>query len=163
MRNHWTILSNTKMIMILELPQSLYSIVLLFAIYHINECSSFHMQQRPQSKKLINNNRKDSASNHPSLILFMGDHSAATLFEIGDTVTVVEDVIKAGRNLNGLSGTVIQTVSQCSFPIYWFTFLVIIDNPYILLQSYICFINYTHTRVSGKSAMLILRVVVLNG
>ena len=156
------------MIMILELPQSLYSIVLLFAIYHINECSSFHMQQRPQSKKLINNNCKDSTlsnlpSNHPSHILFMGDHSAATLFEIGDTVTVVEDVIKAGRNLNGLSGTVIQTVSQCSFPIYWFTFLVIIDNPYILLQSYICFINYTHTRVSGKSVMLILRVVVLNG
>lgn len=153
------------MIMILELPQSLYSIVLLFAIYHINECGSFHMQQRPQSKKLINNNRKDSASNHPSLILFMGDHSAATLFEIGDTVTVVEDVIKAGRNLNGLSGTVIQTVSHGMFMVHlpYHTYNSDCDNPFILSASILYFINYTHTRVSGKSVMLILRVVVLNG
>ena len=158
------------MIMILELPQSLYSIVLLFAIYHINECSSFHMQRpRPQSRKLINNNCKDRASNlssnYPSHTLFMGDHSAATLFEIGDTVTVVEDVIKAGRNLNGLSGTVIQTVSHGMFMVHlpYHTYNSDCDNPFILSASILYFINYTHTRVSGKSVMLILRVVVLNG
>ena len=102
--------------MLFEIPPQSLFIVLLFAIYHISKCGSFLMHQRHQSRKLINNNCKDSASNlsssnHPSHVLFMGDHSAATLFEIGDTVTVVEDVLKAGRNLNGLSGKVIQTVS----------------------------------------------------
>ena len=43
----------------------------------------------------------------------MGDHSSATLFQVGDTVTVVEDVMKAGKNLKGLSGTVIETWEKC--------------------------------------------------
>jgi len=43
----------------------------------------------------------------------MGDHSSATVFEVGDSVTVVEDVMKAGRNLRGLSGEVIETWEKC--------------------------------------------------
>lgn len=43
----------------------------------------------------------------------MGDHSSATLFQVGDTVTVVEDVFKAGTNLNGRSGMVIETWEKC--------------------------------------------------
>ena len=45
--------------------------------------------------------------------LFMTDHSSATLFSVGDTVTVIEDVLKAGKNLRGLSGTVIETWEKC--------------------------------------------------
>ena len=44
--------------------------------------------------------------------LFM-DHSSATLFEIGDTVIVVDDIMKSGRNLNGLSGKVTFTWEKC--------------------------------------------------
>jgi len=44
---------------------------------------------------------------------YMGDHSSATVFEVGDSVTVVEDVMKAGRNLRGLSGEVIETWEKC--------------------------------------------------
>lgn len=43
----------------------------------------------------------------------MGDHSSATLFEVGDTVKVIEDVIKAGDNLRGRIGTVIETWEKC--------------------------------------------------
>ncbi|KAL7530187.1 hypothetical protein ACHAXR_003351 [Thalassiosira sp. AJA248-18] len=43
----------------------------------------------------------------------MGDHSCATIFQKGDTVTVMEDVMKAGKNLKGLSGTVIETWEKC--------------------------------------------------
>ncbi|KAL9187409.1 hypothetical protein ACHAXT_001512 [Thalassiosira profunda] len=45
--------------------------------------------------------------------LFMGDHSSATRFNVGDAVTVVDDVMKAGKNLKGLSGTVIETWEKC--------------------------------------------------
>ncbi len=44
---------------------------------------------------------------------FMGDHSSATVFKVGDSVTVVEDVMKAGRNLKGLTGKVIETWEKC--------------------------------------------------
>eukprot|EP00571_Detonula_confervacea_P001947 CAMPEP_0172321412 /NCGR_PEP_ID=MMETSP1058-20130122/43306_1 /TAXON_ID=83371 /ORGANISM="Detonula confervacea, Strain CCMP 353" /LENGTH=140 /DNA_ID=CAMNT_0013036915 /DNA_START=237 /DNA_END=659 /DNA_ORIENTATION=- len=37
----------------------------------------------------------------------------ATRFRIGDIVTVMEDVMKAGKNLNGLSGKVIETWEKC--------------------------------------------------
>ena len=40
----------------------------------------------------------------------MGDHSCATVFQVGDAVTVIEDVMKAGKNLKGLSGTVMPEV-----------------------------------------------------
>mmetsp|Transcript_24675 Transcript_24675/g.52607 ORF Transcript_24675/g.52607 Transcript_24675/m.52607 type:complete len:223 (+) Transcript_24675:85-753(+) len=45
--------------------------------------------------------------------VYMGDHSSATLFLIGDTVKVVEDVMKAGKNLKGRTGTVIETWEKC--------------------------------------------------
>jgi hypothetical protein len=45
--------------------------------------------------------------------LFMADHSAVTSLSVGDAVTVVEDVLKAGKNLRGLSGTVIETWEKC--------------------------------------------------
>jgi SAM-dependent methyltransferase len=45
--------------------------------------------------------------------LFMGDHSAATVFSLGDKVTVIEDVVKSGKNLKGLSGSVIHTWEKC--------------------------------------------------
>jgi hypothetical protein len=43
----------------------------------------------------------------------VGDHSSATRFQIGDTVKVVEDVMKMGRNLKGLDGIVIETWEKC--------------------------------------------------
>ena len=45
--------------------------------------------------------------------LFMADHSSVTSLSVGDTVTVIEDVLKAGKNLRGLSGTVIETWEKC--------------------------------------------------
>ena len=36
-----------------------------------------------------------------------------TSLSVGDTVTVIEDVQKAGKNLRGLSGTVIETWEKC--------------------------------------------------
>lgn len=45
-------------------------------------------------------------------ILFM-DHSSVTDFKVGDEVTVVEDVMKAGKNLRGRSGEVIDTWEKC--------------------------------------------------
>ena len=41
------------------------------------------------------------------------DHSSATIFQVGDAVTVTEDVMKAGRNLRGLSGEVVETWEKC--------------------------------------------------
>ena len=41
------------------------------------------------------------------------DHSSATVFQIGDTVTVIEDVMKAGKSLRGRSGEVIETWEKC--------------------------------------------------
>ncbi|KAK1745691.1 hypothetical protein QTG54_003615 [Skeletonema marinoi] len=43
----------------------------------------------------------------------MADHSAVTSLSVGDAVTVVQDVLKAGKNLRGLSGTVIETWEKC--------------------------------------------------
>jgi adenine/guanine phosphoribosyltransferase-like PRPP-binding protein len=43
----------------------------------------------------------------------MGDHSSATVFQVGDTVVVVDDVMKMGRNLRGLTGTVVETWEKC--------------------------------------------------
>lgn len=43
----------------------------------------------------------------------MVDHSSVTSFSVGDTVTVIDDVLKAGKNLRGLSGTVIETWEKC--------------------------------------------------
>ncbi|KAL3779280.1 hypothetical protein HJC23_008632 [Cyclotella cryptica] len=58
-----------------------------------------------------------SLSNRQKLVastaLYMGDHSSATLFQAGDTVTVIHDVIKAGRNLKGLRGEVVETWEKC--------------------------------------------------
>jgi hypothetical protein len=48
-----------------------------------------------------------------SSVRFMVDHSSATVFQVGDTVVVVDDVIKMGRNLKGLTGTVIETWEKC--------------------------------------------------
>jgi hypothetical protein len=44
----------------------------------------------------------------------MGDHSSATRFQIGDTVKVVEDVMKMGRSLKGLDGIVVETWEKLS-------------------------------------------------
>ena len=41
------------------------------------------------------------------------DHSSATLFEVGDTVTVIDDIMKGNRNLNGMSGQVTFTWEKC--------------------------------------------------
>ena len=43
----------------------------------------------------------------------MADHSSVTSLSVGDKVAVVEDVLKAGENLRGLLGTVIQTWEKC--------------------------------------------------
>jgi hypothetical protein len=45
--------------------------------------------------------------------LTMRDHSASYLFEVGDTVKVVDDVIKAGSNLRERQGVVVQTWEKC--------------------------------------------------
>jgi len=44
---------------------------------------------------------------------FMGDHSSATRFKVGDSVVVIDDVMKMGRNLKGLDGTVVETWEKC--------------------------------------------------
>ncbi|KAL3765464.1 hypothetical protein ACHAW5_008577 [Stephanodiscus triporus] len=45
--------------------------------------------------------------------LSMGDRSSATRFCVGDAVTVVEEVAKAGKSLRGLSGVVVETWEKC--------------------------------------------------
>jgi hypothetical protein len=46
--------------------------------------------------------------------LSMKDNSAAYWFTIGDIVTVVDDVVKAGYNLKGRQGKVLTTWEKCS-------------------------------------------------
>jgi hypothetical protein len=43
----------------------------------------------------------------------MRDHSASYWFQTGDTVKVVDDVIKAGSNLRDRQGVVVQTWEKC--------------------------------------------------
>lgn len=43
----------------------------------------------------------------------MRDASSAYWFNAGDSVRVVDDVMKAGANLNGRTGTVVQTWEKC--------------------------------------------------
>ena len=43
----------------------------------------------------------------------MGDHSCATLFRVGDAVTVVHGVAKTGLNLRRRTDTVISTWEKC--------------------------------------------------
>uniref|UniRef100_A0A7S4MK47 Uncharacterized protein n=1 Tax=Odontella aurita TaxID=265563 RepID=A0A7S4MK47_9STRA len=45
--------------------------------------------------------------------LLMRDASSAYWFKVGDTVEVVEDVLKAGINLKGRVGTVTETWEKC--------------------------------------------------
>ena len=49
----------------------------------------------------------------PLSSVFMGDHSSATRFQVGDSVMVVDDVLKMGRNLKGLAGIVVETWEKC--------------------------------------------------
>merc|ERR1719291_135559 len=44
--------------------------------------------------------------------IFM-DRSSANVFQLGDEVTVVEDVVKAGSSLKGMSGVVVETWEKC--------------------------------------------------
>lgn len=46
-------------------------------------------------------------------VLTMRDASSAYWFNVGDSVRVVDDVIKAGANLNGRTGTVIERWEKC--------------------------------------------------
>lgn len=48
-----------------------------------------------------------------SRLLVMRDASASYWFEKGDAIKVVDDVIKAGENLRGRQGFVIQTWEKC--------------------------------------------------
>eukprot|EP00578_Thalassiosira_sp_NH16_P010765 CAMPEP_0181120222 /NCGR_PEP_ID=MMETSP1071-20121207/24037_1 /TAXON_ID=35127 /ORGANISM="Thalassiosira sp., Strain NH16" /LENGTH=223 /DNA_ID=CAMNT_0023204855 /DNA_START=88 /DNA_END=756 /DNA_ORIENTATION=- len=64
------------------------------------------LQRSPKRTVTANNGIKNTR-------LFMGDRSCATRFQVGDIVTVTEDVMKAGENLRGLSGTVIETWEKC--------------------------------------------------
>lgn len=57
--------------------------------------------------------RNQCSSSPSKTSLLMGDHSSATLFQVGDTVQVNDDVLKAGKNLKGLKGTVIETWEKC--------------------------------------------------
>jgi len=43
----------------------------------------------------------------------MRDRSSANWFNVGDSVRVVDDVMKAGTNLRGRVGTVIETWEKC--------------------------------------------------
>ena len=84
------------------------------AYNHIKVCNSFQVEQPRYTKKITRTSTSDMQLSryYRHHILFMGDHSCATIFQVGDTVTVIEDVMKAGTNLNGLSGSVIETVSN---------------------------------------------------
>ena len=46
-------------------------------------------------------------------VLTMRDASSAYWFNAGDSVRVVDDVMKAGANLNGRTGIVVQTWEKC--------------------------------------------------
>lgn len=50
----------------------------------------------------------------------MRDRSSANWFNVGDSVRVVDDVMKAGTNLRGRVGTVIETWEKCDVdPTCW--------------------------------------------
>jgi hypothetical protein len=46
-------------------------------------------------------------------MLTMRDASCAYWFNVGDSVRVVDDVMKAGANLNGRTGTITETWEKC--------------------------------------------------
>jgi hypothetical protein len=49
-----------------------------------------------------------------SCALSMVDKSCVTTFSVGETVCVVTDVYKAGMNLRGTIGTVVETWEKCN-------------------------------------------------
>lgn len=81
--------------------------VILRLIFFLAVVSLVADMIQPASGFLSANNIKRRMPN-----LFM-DHSSATVFKVGDEVTVVEDVMKAGKNLRGRSGEVIDTWETC--------------------------------------------------
>lgn len=50
---------------------------------------------------------------HSNGLWLMRDASASYWFQVGDHVRVVEDVIKAGHNLKGKQGQVVETWEKC--------------------------------------------------
>ncbi|KAL7534086.1 hypothetical protein ACHAWF_004714 [Thalassiosira exigua] len=103
--------------------------VCLIVAFLLSGCHGFLLQSRglcagcecPKLSLCVNQIKRvhrtataaPSASGTSTTRLFMGDHSSATIFQVGDRVTVVEDVMKAGKNLKGLSGTVVETWEKC--------------------------------------------------
>jgi len=49
----------------------------------------------------------------PSFALVMRDASASYWFRVGDSVRVVDDILKAGSNLKDRIGTVVETWEKC--------------------------------------------------
>ena len=73
----------------------------------------------------------------------MGDHSSATRFQIGDSVVVVDDVMKMGRNLKGLDGIVVETWEKCDVdptkaPLSILTILCVVFLPIHPLSNSLC-------------------------
>ena len=56
---------------------------------------------------------KDLSRVKSSLLTVMKDQSSANVFTVGDTITVVEDVIKGGSNLRGRIGKVVEVWEKC--------------------------------------------------
>jgi hypothetical protein len=54
-----------------------------------------------------------TSSRQQSFGLTMRDRSASYWFQVGDTVKVVDDVVKAGSNLRERQGVVVQTWEKC--------------------------------------------------
>ena len=92
---------------------SIAFVCLCICVAYLKVCHSFLFEQPRYTKKIARTSQDMQLSRYyRHHLLFMGDHSCATIFQVGDTVTVIEDVMKAGTNLNGLSGSVIETVSN---------------------------------------------------
>jgi len=100
-------------------------LILLAALFSLvtRLCDGFSLLQSSfttSSKTVIaSRHNADNARRHrrhvgsPSFALVMRDASASYWFRVGDSVRVVDDVLKAGSNLNGRIGTVVETWEKC--------------------------------------------------
>lgn len=77
------------------------------------EYFTYNNRQMKRFEKIRKLSSDDLSRVKRSLLTVMKDQSSANVFKVGDTITVVDDVIKGGRNLRGRIGTVVEVWEKC--------------------------------------------------
>jgi len=92
----------------------LRAITLLFVVAC---CCALSFTTQPKHRLTVisslNSGPRIQHGTHRHSIVTMRDASSAYWFNVGDSVRVVDDVMKAGTSLKGRAGTVVETWEKC--------------------------------------------------